>query len=332
MSWVWPLKTNDKILPDEKGSFGSVRKFDTHTGIDLYCEIGTLVLAVEAGTVISIENFTGEKAGFPWWNDTQAILISGESGVVVYGECESKVKIGDNILAGQEIGIINTPVLKSYKGRPTVMLHLELMKHGELVTTLWKEKRPEGLLDPTPYLLNISDDKIFFDIELYDGLKYRMFDDSIKLDSFIESAVIIIKFNNKYLMLERSSEDKSFSGHSFPGGKKEGLESITATAVRELFEETSLKVDECNLVKFKNVFLTKSPKSGMKYIMHIYYFDWNSTFTNPNLFIKSFPDRESISYIWCAADDEINVAGNVTQRLLNLLKYKNKIGESNEYV
>ena len=49
VKWIWPLKASP-ILPDEPGLFGAVRKFDIHTGIDLYCEISTDVVAVEVNS------------------------------------------------------------------------------------------------------------------------------------------------------------------------------------------------------------------------------------------------------------------------------------------
>ena len=85
------------------------------TSIDLYCEKGTRVLAVEDGEVISIEDFTGPKAGYPWWNDTQAVLVLGKSGIVVYGEVSPKVKVGDKVLKGQQVAVVEIPVLKKFK-------------------------------------------------------------------------------------------------------------------------------------------------------------------------------------------------------------------------
>jgi murein DD-endopeptidase MepM/ murein hydrolase activator NlpD len=136
-------------LPDEQGQFGAVRKHDIHTGIDLYCEEGSEVFAIEDGIVISIENFTGEKAGSPWWSDTKAVLIESYSGVICYGEVEPLVNYGHLIKAGELVGRVKR-VLKQDKGRPTSMLHLELYKHGTTKTVWWhlNENKPDELLDP----------------------------------------------------------------------------------------------------------------------------------------------------------------------------------------
>lgn len=100
LHWLWP--TDTKLMPDSPGHFASVRRHDVHTGVDLYAEEGTPARAVEDGVVISVENFTGPNADdpSPWWNDTQAVLIKGASGVVVYGEVTSQVKAGDTVRRG----------------------------------------------------------------------------------------------------------------------------------------------------------------------------------------------------------------------------------------
>ncbi len=155
MNWIWQL-SSEPTLPSEEGSFGAVRKYDIHTGVDLYCEVGTKVFAVEDGMVLSIENFTGQYAEppTPWWNDTKSVLIKGISGVVVYGECSPSVSIGDFVLAGQEIAKITTSVLKKDKGKPTTMLHLELISHESLESCeAWLQEKPKNLLDPTEFLI-----------------------------------------------------------------------------------------------------------------------------------------------------------------------------------
>lgn len=72
--------------PGDPGFFGARRKYDIHTGIDLYCEDGAEVTSLFDGVVIAIEDFTGPRAGSKWWEDTQAILVESTHGVVLYGE------------------------------------------------------------------------------------------------------------------------------------------------------------------------------------------------------------------------------------------------------
>lgn len=49
--------------PHAGGVFGAVRKYDIHTGIDLYCESGDHVYAIEDGIVVNVCHFTGPKVG-----------------------------------------------------------------------------------------------------------------------------------------------------------------------------------------------------------------------------------------------------------------------------
>jgi murein DD-endopeptidase MepM/ murein hydrolase activator NlpD len=136
--------------PHSGGKFAAVRKYDIHTGIDLYCEENSKVFAIEKGIVVNICNFTGEKAESPWWENTQAILIEGKSGVILYGEVSTNLHIDDKVKEGQIIGEV-LRVLKKNKGLPMTMLHLELYKRGYRGNgEIWNlnENKPEMLLNP----------------------------------------------------------------------------------------------------------------------------------------------------------------------------------------
>lgn len=151
-----PGQTGVPLGPDHPGAFGYPRKHHTHEGVDLYCPEGTPVAAVEDGVVVSIIPFTGEAAipPSPWWHDTWALLVEGDTGVVVYGEITLSHGYwpGDIIRAGEIIGHVKQ-VLKEDKGRPMSMLHLELHRHGTKDAVDWVEYRPETLLDPTEHLM-----------------------------------------------------------------------------------------------------------------------------------------------------------------------------------
>lgn len=155
MVWVWPLWAGPAALPDPPGRFGFRRKYDVHTGVDLYTYPGMPVLAVEGGTVVAIERFTGPSAGTPWWHDTDAVLVEGPSGVVCYGEISplKEVQVGATLVAGDCIGCVKT-VLRKNKGRPMTMLHFEWYRHGTRQTVVWDldQACPENLLDPTDFL------------------------------------------------------------------------------------------------------------------------------------------------------------------------------------
>jgi len=140
------------------GAFGVKRKMHVHNGVDLYCPPRTLVFAVEGGVVVDIRQWTGKAVGSPWWKDTWAVLVEGESGVAAYGEIEydwTRFKIGYKIAVGDHIGWVKT-VLKKDKGRPMTMLHLQMYKQGHLCSGGWdtNDPKPDNLIDPTPFLLD----------------------------------------------------------------------------------------------------------------------------------------------------------------------------------
>ena len=148
---------SDTEVPTEShvGAFGTRRKHDIHKGIDLYAAEGESVSAVEDGVVVDVCPFTGEIAGFPWWEDTYAVYIEGKSGIVVYGEIDlPHLKIGDKVTVGGFIGKVKRVLVKD-NGRPLSMLHLELHEHGHIHTHQWSIgcSKPKGVLDPTTYLL-----------------------------------------------------------------------------------------------------------------------------------------------------------------------------------
>ena len=138
------------------GSFGVRRRHDVHSGVDLYANVGTPVYAVEEGTIVAIDPFTGKDAECDWWEDTWAVYVEGESGIVCYGEIlpNTSFKVGSNVAQNSMIGSV-LRVLRRDKGRPTSMLHLELHNKGFIHGTHWEKgkEKSENLLDPTQYLI-----------------------------------------------------------------------------------------------------------------------------------------------------------------------------------
>lgn len=158
-SFLWLSKNEVEIpLYPHVGSFGCRRRHDVHRGVDLYCEDGTKVVAVEKGIVEMVRPWTGTKANCDWWEDTDAVLVGGATGLVVYGEIIAAEGIveGKQVDVGDTIGYVKR-VLKKDKGRPQSMLHLELRKPGfyKNIDKDWIDHNsaPEGVLDPTPHLI-----------------------------------------------------------------------------------------------------------------------------------------------------------------------------------
>lgn len=158
MKWRFPLLTcyGIPVFP-HPGCFGYPRRESFHTGVDLYTNDGEEVFAMENGKVVSIEHFTGEWDKSSWWNNTDCILVEGDSGVICYGEvvvCEG-LQVGDSVLCGQQIAFVKR-VIKEGRERPEItgwspsMLHVEWYPHGY-------HKASDGfedyLLDPTDNLV-----------------------------------------------------------------------------------------------------------------------------------------------------------------------------------
>ena len=165
LKWTFPLHPKYCTgipVGHHPGAFGFVRHHAHHTGVDLYTDLGEVVRAVEGGTVVGIQGFTGSKVGMEWWNDTDAVLVEGRSGVINYGEILpfSRLKIGSIVRRGDPIGRV-TPVVKEGHERPDVpghsrsMLHLELYPHGHDKWLPWPLGEDEhAQVDPTQLLLD----------------------------------------------------------------------------------------------------------------------------------------------------------------------------------
>ena len=157
-----PLRCPGIPIKSHPGSFLHKRKHHTHTGVDLYCDDGDTVKAVENGKVVGIEDFTGVKQKTPWWEDTQCILVEGATGVICYGEVIPgyTLKVGDKVQRGRTIGHVKR-VLKigerklKYPGHSESMLHMEIYPHGKYMAFEELGTKPDSfdiLIDPTPYL------------------------------------------------------------------------------------------------------------------------------------------------------------------------------------
>lgn len=155
--YTWPLGVSKPTRPIPSDAlFGARRKFDIHTGIDLYAPIGDNVLAMESGEVVNIIDFTGPAAGCGWWLPTKAVMVEGNSGVILYGEMSPGpyTRVGRLVSAGEYLGRVER-VLKNDKGRPTSMLHVEYYEKGtKECTHPWKLncERPPHLMNPWPLL------------------------------------------------------------------------------------------------------------------------------------------------------------------------------------
>ncbi len=162
--WRNPLPDCAWSLPCGKyypAAFGARRKYNLHTGIDLFCENMQPLASVEAGKIVSIGDFSNQKDKSPWLNRTRVILIEGQTGVVAYCNVIEKpgLRVGRAVTAGEIIGNV-IRINKKRRKNDICMLHLELYKPGTRKRVIWSYNfpKPPQLLDPGKYLLGIITD------------------------------------------------------------------------------------------------------------------------------------------------------------------------------
>ena len=166
LRWAFPLKNYPPCvgipINHHPGAFGFHRRHNFHTGVDLYTESNAVVSAVEGGTIVHIEKFTGPSVGHPWWEETWGMMIEGSSGVVNYGEISqpTRLSVGDRVKKGQVIGNVKRVLFeerlrRDIPGHSCSMLHIELYKHGTRDFAGWEDpSKDPNLLDPTPHLIS----------------------------------------------------------------------------------------------------------------------------------------------------------------------------------
>ncbi|GEM_PF-7058084 len=126
-----------------------------HIGIDLFANFNDPVVACQDGKIVNFYGFCCGKKITSW-----ALLVDHGDVVVNYGELAPDsldraggLKLESPVRAGQIIGFIGQNPGKSS------MLHFETYKHGTKNNKSWSKKqpRPPELLNPTKYLLFLSE-------------------------------------------------------------------------------------------------------------------------------------------------------------------------------
>ena len=229
-----PVNIIEKVpKAGEAGYFGVKRKFDIHTGIDLYTEEGEPVYSLYHGTIVAIENFTGESAGSPWWNETNSVLVENEHGVILYGELEPNpnIKIGDVIEPDTLLGNVKR-VLKKDKGKnPTSMLHIEHYTVGTRESVWWNigSEQPENLLNPESLFSSLSYFK-HVKLQFHPDLMINYYDNYADIDELPVS----VDLKKRIICLENSIHDYA---HGYTGISGDDLKSDFYMIAEEIKEE-----------------------------------------------------------------------------------------------
>lgn len=131
-----------------QNSWLAYRKFDIHTGIDLFADAGDLVVSMYDGEVVDTGMFTTSEVS-PWWHSTEYVSVCSEicgyRYVTLYGEIctDNNILIGSHVRAGNVLGTIKQIIKNPKPGQHPSMLHLEMhddsyeypwsMSHQQLV-------------------------------------------------------------------------------------------------------------------------------------------------------------------------------------------------------
>ncbi len=81
---------------------------------------------------------------------------------------------------------------------------------------------------------------------------------TVKPDDFNKKIDVVgcyLEFGNEILLLQRNPEKANGSKWGVPAGKMDKGESVIETAIREIYEETGIRLIENNLKPVKSVFL-----------------------------------------------------------------------------
>ena len=175
---IWPLQAGgNRFIPRTgPGSFWEDRGDRRHCGVDLYAPQGAAVLAMDGGVVVRVGIMTSPRK-VPYWNTTRYVVVRHGPVFVKYAELDRvDVRTGGKVAPGRKIGEVglvldtnrirpDSPLyIRRLGGRNPSMLHLEFFGNKPLTShrlylggNWFGEGRPGGLLDPTPFLLELKE-------------------------------------------------------------------------------------------------------------------------------------------------------------------------------
>lgn len=115
----------------------------------------------------------------------------------------------------------------------------------------------------------------------------------------IETSICFIQYQDKFLMLHRQDQKPQGNTWGVPGGKLDPSESPLNAVVREVFEETGVKLIEDKTNYFGEVFL-RTPTNDV--ILHVFV---SESSTNPGDIQIAF--KEHKGFTWVTPQDALEM-------------------------
>lgn len=132
-----------------------------------------------------------------------------------------------------------------------------------------------------------------------------------------DTARIIILQKGKLLLLQKSAESKNPNMWEFPGGKVEKGESLIEAAVKEVEEETTIRLVESQLEKLDYELSYSFEHNGQKLERNVFYFKVNigdeiEVQINNKLNEDGQPEDKHADFKWMSLDEYRELVENNT--------------------
>ena len=172
------VENSSSVLPrkEDNGSFWKDRSDRFHCGIDFYAKDGSKVFSIDSGKVVKTGVFTSPDQVY-YWNKTFYVDVKLKNDLFCrYAELGNiDVSEGDELEKGDIVGFVGSVLNKDKINSESPdyirkladsgnfsMLHFGFYRNNSIdVSNKWYlggnwfcVNRPDGIIDPTPYLAN----------------------------------------------------------------------------------------------------------------------------------------------------------------------------------
>lgn len=114
-----------------------------------------------------------------------------------------------------------------------------------------------------------------------------------KFSSGIETTACYLEIDQKLLLLQRSSKKSEAGKWGVPAGKVENGETAQDAAIRELFEETGVRIEHSQIRFLGTIFIRKPT---LEYVYHMFQVQIGN---RPNIILND----ENDDYIWASSEE-----------------------------